>query len=102
MDAQVKAGSFETAGLRGADQMEDRHLLASPLGPEEPEAHLLGIFDGHRGAQTAEYAAASLPGHLRDCWDQGNPEQALKVCLLMLPLRTVMPYPRNAVTPAAD
>jgi hypothetical protein len=39
---QVSAGAFETAGLRGEDNMEDFHLIASTLQGAGPHAHLMG------------------------------------------------------------
>ena len=42
-------GSFATAGRRGEDRMEDRHVIKAQFGGH-PDAHLLAVFDGHRGA----------------------------------------------------
>ncbi len=39
---QVTAGVFETAGARGEDRMEDRHIISSPITEAEPGTHLLG------------------------------------------------------------
>lgn len=91
---QVVAGVFETAGARGEDRMEDRHLLLCPqpldqgatatldahpgvpmpleqgaattLGthPGVPGPALLAVFDGHRGASAAEYARRHFEEHL--------------------------------------
>lgn len=58
---------FETAGARGEDRMEDRHLLVCPQSVESGIAvtspdtavtgpTLLAVFDGHRGASAAEFA----------------------------------------------
>ena len=77
--------------------MEDRHLLACPLpgsesgsgsgsgsGPGSADAgqgggaHLLGVFDGHRGAAAAEFAAEQLLGHLRGAWGAPSAEAALQ------------------------
>eukprot|EP00884_Botryococcus_braunii_P020879 jgi/Botrbrau1/7475/Bobra.0095s0013.1 len=64
---QVTAGAFETAGARGADRMEDRHLIEVPLGGL-PASGLLGVFDGHRGPEAAEYAARYFLPTLRHHW----------------------------------
>ena len=77
--------------------MEDRHLLACPLPGSESSsgsglgsgpgsagagqgggAHLLGVFDGHRGAAAAEFAAEQLLGHLHGAWGAPSAEAALK------------------------
>ena len=39
---QVTAGAFETAGLRGEDRMEDRHIISSPMSGANAGTHLLG------------------------------------------------------------
>jgi serine/threonine protein phosphatase PrpC len=57
-----------TAGLRGVDKMEDAHCIMSPLTPHAPHAHLFAVFDGHRGAEAARFAAASLPLALAAAW----------------------------------
>lgn len=64
---QVSAGVFETAGGRGADQMEDRHVMQVPL-YGLPASALLAIFDGHRGPQAAQYAADYFLPTLRRHW----------------------------------
>ena len=56
----VAASSFADCGLRGADKMEDAHVVLSPLRADAPGAHLFCVFDGHRGAEAAGFAAASL------------------------------------------
>ena len=52
---QVSAGVYETAGLRGEDHMEDRHVVVEALG-DDAATSLLAVFDGHRGPDTAEFA----------------------------------------------
>ncbi len=52
---QVSAGVYETAGLRGEDHMEDRHVIVEALG-DDAATSLLAVFDGHRGPETAEFA----------------------------------------------
>lgn len=47
---QVSAGAYATAGLRGEDAMEDRHIVST--GPAAgSQGTLLAVFDGHRGPQ---------------------------------------------------
>lgn len=130
---QVTAAAFASAGLRGEDRMEDRHLLASPLpgvgpadatsaGPAAPpaaapaashharrlgsetgsgvgsapaavppaeaaaghEAHLLCVFDGHRGAAAAEFAAEQVLAHLVGARGEPSAEAALKRAFVSL------------------
>lgn len=64
----VSAAALATAGARGVDKMEDRHLVASPLPGAPPHAHLFAVFDGHRGAEAAAFAADSLPRALAAAW----------------------------------
>ena len=74
----VTAGVLSTPGGRGADKMEDRFLLASPVG--EPGTHLLGVFDGHRGAEAAEFAAGAVARCMQARWGGDNglgPEASL-------------------------
>ncbi len=47
LTAQVEAGAFETAGLRGEDRMEDYHFIASPLPAAGPNTHLIGALLCH-------------------------------------------------------
>ena len=62
---QVTAGAYETAGLRGEDSMEDRHLVVTAAaGRSDAGSALLAVFDGHRGAQAAEYARRHFLEHL--------------------------------------
>lgn len=63
----VKVGSFETAGNRGEDRMEDRHVLAECLGGHE-DIHMIAIFDGHRGSEMAEFAQRHMLPSLRHYW----------------------------------
>ena len=64
---QLSAGAYEDAGMRGRDRMEDRHIVACPLAGTAG-ATLLAVFDGHRGAEAAEFVAANLPRHVRSAW----------------------------------
>ena len=57
--------------------MEDRLVVASPMA-EQTEAHLLAVFDGHRGAEAADFAASCLESRLRDMWGSPSAEDALK------------------------
>ena len=73
---QLKAGVFATAGLRGDDRMEDRHVIREEL-EGEAGCHLLAVFDGHRGPQAAQYAAHHMPQVVHDQLATGTPAQAL-------------------------
>ena len=64
-------GAHATAGLRGADRMEDRHVLAPRL-CASGDAHLVGVFDGHRGAEVAQYAATHLVDVASTLWRGGD------------------------------
>lgn len=68
---QVTAGAYETAGLRGEDSMEDRHLVVTAatgrsggIPGSNAGSALLAVFDGHRGGQAAEYARQHFLEHL--------------------------------------
>ncbi len=63
---QVSTGVYETAGRRGEDCMEDRHILTE-LGGKGRGA-LLAVFDGHRGPQAAEYARQHFEAELLRHW----------------------------------
>eukprot|EP00850_Spirogloea_muscicola_P023527 SM000364S13662 [mRNA] locus=s364:59070:63877:+ [translate_table: standard] len=88
---------FATQGAR--DTMEDRSFVCEMLGGVD-NLHVFGVFDGHRGFEAAEYAAAGIPSrllqnlatlryslsHVADCtaqFDQkvvcalGSPQEAL-------------------------
>ncbi len=65
----MTAGVFETAGLRGADRMEDRHVIIADLARQRVPSALLAVFDGHRGPETAQYAAEHLRAVLRQFWE---------------------------------
>eukprot|EP00892_Ulva_mutabilis_P000404 jgi/Ulvmu1/10364/UM061_0047.1 len=74
-------GEYADAGRRGAQCMEDRHVLAVPLRGLS-RAGLLAVFDGHRGASAAEVAAAMLPDALRQVWVfSASPEAALAAAM---------------------
>ena len=59
---ELVAGAFGAIGPR--DSMEDRQLLRPCLGGDAG-VHLLGVFDGHRGAEAAAFTAAALPRALQ-------------------------------------
>ena len=44
--------------------------------------HLLAVFDGHRGHQAADFAAAGLSRELGACGGIASPAEALEVSLL--------------------
>mmetsp|Transcript_32323 Transcript_32323/g.62144 ORF Transcript_32323/g.62144 Transcript_32323/m.62144 type:complete len:655 (+) Transcript_32323:114-2078(+) len=75
---KVRLAPFATAGRRGADRMEDRHLVLQNLGGIQ-DAHLMAVFDGHRGASAAEYCADFLPHHLAEAWSSA-PNMGAAMC----------------------
>ncbi|CAK0781962.1 hypothetical protein CVIRNUC_005517 [Coccomyxa viridis] len=81
---EVTVGSFETAGLRGEDRMEDRHIICSPLTSARPGTHLIGIFDGHRGWQAAQHAAEHFQEHLLSQTQRSDAGSALRAAFLSL------------------
>ena len=72
----MTAGAFATAGLRGADRMEDCHVIHQELGGQ-PHVHLLAVFDGHRGPQTAQYAAQHVATVVQEALQHQAPAEAL-------------------------
>ena len=50
---------LSSAGLRGEDKMEDRHLTERALGGRQGVS-LMAVFDGHRGSAAAEFAVANV------------------------------------------
>ena len=65
------ADVYATAGRRGADRMEDRHFIRSPLVLDEHATsprplHLLGVLDGHGGQSAAAFVAVCLPEAIRE------------------------------------
>ena len=72
------AGVFSTCGARGADKMEDRHVVCNALEGLRG-AHLIGVFDGHRGAECADFASRNIAAALTSTWHaHGDPGEALK------------------------
>ena len=57
--------------------MEDRHVIVPALG-DDASTSLLAVFDGHRGAETAEFAAVNLEPYLRRRWRDDDPAAALR------------------------
>lgn len=79
---QVSAGAYATAGLRGEDAMEDRHIVSTGLAPDG-QGTLLAVFDGHRGPQAAEFAAEHFESTLLRHWAAaGSAAQALVAAFL--------------------
>ena len=76
LQSQVTAGVFATAGLRGEDRMEDRHVIQEEAGLGG-SCHLLAVFDGHRGPEAAEYAAQHAVQQLQGSMAAAPPDQAL-------------------------
>lgn len=77
---QVSAGVLATAGARGIDRMEDAHCVATPLEhPGSQRVDLISVFDGHRGAACARFAADNLSTALPRLWkDCAAPTEALR------------------------
>ena len=72
------AGVFSTCGARGADKMEDRHVVCNALEGLRG-AHLIGVFDGHRGAECADFASRNIAAALTSTWHaHDDPGEALK------------------------
>ncbi|GLJ11956.1 hypothetical protein SUGI_0180940 [Cryptomeria japonica] len=67
-------GSFATCGRR--DTMEDTHFLLPHLGNEK-YVSAFGVFDGHRGAPAAQFAAQAIPGFLQSSGPFHSPSEAL-------------------------
>ena len=73
---QVTAGAFATAGLRGEDRMEDRHVIQEGLASCSG-CHLLAVFDGHRGSDAAEYAAQHIVQQLQETLAASDSAEAI-------------------------
>ena len=72
------AGVFSTCGARGADKMEDRHVVCNAVGGIAG-AHLIGVFDGHRGAECADFASRNIAAALTSTWHaHDDPGEALR------------------------
>ena len=73
----VNAGVFSTCGARGADKMEDRHVVINQL-DGIAGAHFIGVFDGHRGYECAEFAHRHVAAALTATWHaHSDPGEAL-------------------------
>ena len=71
-------GVFSTCGARGPDKMEDRHVVATNVG-SIPGAHLVAVFDGHRGHECAEFAHRNIVPALVSLWhEHDDPAEALR------------------------
>ncbi|GMH40224.1 hypothetical protein BSKO_08128 [Bryopsis sp. KO-2023] len=80
----VGAGGFASAGRRGDDKMEDR-LLVSESFMDHPNGTLLGVYDGHRGFETAQFAVEKLPGIVAENFRSAvDPEMGFKKSYLQL------------------
>lgn len=80
---QLTAGAFATAGLRGEDRMEDRHVIQEGLASCSG-CHLLAVFDGHRGPEAAEYAAQHVVHQLQETMAACDPAEALADTFVLL------------------
>lgn len=80
----VGTGGFASAGRRGADKMEDRLLVCESF-MENPNGTLLGVYDGHRGFETAQFAMEKLPDIVAESLQSASdPEIAFKNSYLEL------------------
>eukprot|EP01025_Chloroclados_australasicus_P015118 TRINITY_DN1719_c0_g1_i2.p1 TRINITY_DN1719_c0_g1~~TRINITY_DN1719_c0_g1_i2.p1 ORF type:complete len:819 (-),score=82.74 TRINITY_DN1719_c0_g1_i2:757-3000(-) len=76
----ITTGSFATAGRRGEDCMEDRHVVQEGGGYT-----LLSVFDGHRGPGAAEFCAQNVDRYLKSAMKfQDNPVHALSALFMQL------------------
>lgn len=75
----LMAGSFETIGPREA--MEDRCIVERALWGCEGSL-LVGVFDGHRGHEAAEYARGHFLRHLGACAGASGAAEALREAFL--------------------
>eukprot|EP00798_Chlamydomonas_sp_ICE-L_P019425 gene19425-26082_t len=75
--AGASAGSYEAVGPR--ESMEDRHIILRDFCGRS-DMLLMAVFDGHRGAQAAEFARINLPAILQQCCCVcHSPKEALTV-----------------------
>lgn len=64
--------------------MEDRNIIAHNL-CGSPHMHMMAVFDGHRGAEAAEYAESHLTAVLEACcMTADSPTAALKQAFIQL------------------
>ncbi|KAM7271382.1 hypothetical protein ACFE04_030596 [Oxalis oulophora] len=70
----LSSGSFATCGRR--ETMEDTHFVIPHL-CNAKHVGVFGIFDGHRGAEAAEFSARALPGILQSLGSFSSPADAL-------------------------
>ncbi|KAL9240036.1 hypothetical protein vseg_014299 [Gypsophila vaccaria] len=70
----LSCGSFATCGQR--ETMEDAHFIL-PQFSHQNDVHLLGVFDGHRGAAAAEFSVGALPGFLKGLNPSVSPSEYL-------------------------
>ena len=64
--------------------MEDRHVVETPLDPSLSQAHLLAVFDGHRGPEAAQFCAENVKAAFSHALTEGSAEACLKVVHLAL------------------
>jgi len=77
---KITFASFDTAGRRGEDKMEDRLLtLARVGGHEAGESYLFAMMDGHGGESAAAFVKAMLEQEFVNAWErQDDPSHALR------------------------
>jgi len=89
----LTAGVASTPGARGADRMEDRHVLAVPT-PDRP--HLLAaVLDGHGGDACAAYVAERLEAALTSGATGRPAGERLGAALVALDARFRADHPRD-------
>lgn len=77
-------GGYETAGRRGEDRMEDRHFIMERFMGSKFGV-LFGVYDGHRGFETAQFAFDRLPDIVEESLvSADHPETAFKNAYLQL------------------
>ena len=63
--------------------MEDSHIIQHQLSDQQ-DVHLLAVFDGHRGAQTAQFAAQNIGTVLAEQLQQQQAAEALSSSFVSL------------------
>ena len=95
------AGVFSTCGARGADKMEDRHVVCNAVEGIEG-AHLIGVFDGHRGAECADFASRNIAAALTSTWHaHDDPGEALREAFVSVDAAFVDAFERSRSSESA-
>mmetsp|Transcript_22130 Transcript_22130/g.89627 ORF Transcript_22130/g.89627 Transcript_22130/m.89627 type:complete len:641 (-) Transcript_22130:168-2090(-) len=64
----VLPGVSSTPGVRGADRMEDRELVAMNLGGMA-DVHAIGVYDGHGGDSCAQFVKEHMANAIMRRWN---------------------------------